>query len=157
MFNSQFDFEGHEIIPLEPDLNLEYIGFNYVEEGIRVLVKTLWKIGYKTACSCAGHVKNLEPYPWVVIPVNLAQDQFLNKLAIAVARYNMSLGKDGGMPRAIDTWSLIPIIATAGFMIYLQPTDINRERSTARISELRKSSSDLATFIEKNCVDIFLA
>lgn len=149
-----FDFEGHEIIPFDPEMDLEICGFDYVEEGVRNLVKVLWKHSYKTVCSCAGHENDLSPYPWIVIPINLnTQGTMFPKLVEVIAKFNMSLGENGQLARDIDTWSIIPIIApSCGFAIYLEPTDINVKRSTQRISELRKSANNLAFFLEKELI-----
>lgn len=148
------DFEGDEIIPCGPEMDLEVCGFDYVEKSIRNLVKVLWKNGYKTVCSCAGHENELSPYPWVVIPIDLqTQRHILAKLLEIIAKFNMSLGENGQLAKDIDTWSIVPIIApSCGFSIYLEPTDINIKHSKQRISELRKSANDLAEFIEKEFV-----
>jgi hypothetical protein len=150
------DFEGHEIIPLYPEMDLEAVGFDVVEKGVRDLVRILWKLGYRTVCSCAGHERELEPFPWVAIPMDTASPRRpLEKLAHAVARFNMTFGTNGQLPALKDTWALVPLFGPCGFAIYLQPSDNNKGESLARISELRKISKSLADYLESQCGDIF--
>jgi len=150
------DPDGHKTTPLLPELDLDVRGFDVVEVGVRELVKVLWGLGYRTVCSCAGHTKGLEPYPWVVIPMGSASiSNPLEKLALAVARFNVSLGKNGSLPEALKTWVLAPHCHIGGLLIYLQPLDTNVVRSPQRISELRQSSEKLASFIKNECNDIF--
>lgn len=150
------DPDGHPIIPLHPELDLREVGFDVVELGVRNLVKILWELGYRTVCSCAGHPKELEPYPWVVIPIDLTvSGEQLLKLAEAVAHFNISLGKDGRLPQALRTWALVPISGPSGFAIYLQPLNPNTRRSPKTISRLRTSADQLALYLEKKCKGIF--
>jgi hypothetical protein len=150
------DPDDHPTIPFPPEMDLEVQGFEVVELGIRELVKVLWKFGYRTVCSCAGHRHDLEPYPWVVIPMNLAVvSNPLEKLAKAVARYNVSLEKDGKMPQALMIWTLSPLCRDQELVIYLQPLDTNTVRSLKKISELRRSATKMAHFMRDKCKDIF--
>lgn len=157
MVVSGTDPDGHKTTPLLPELDLDIKGFDVVEVGVRELVKVLWGLGYRTVCSCAGHTKGLEPYPWVVIPVGSANiSNPLDKLAMAVARFNVSLGKNGRLPEALKTWVLAPHCHVQGLLIYLQPLDTNIGRLPERISELRQSSAKLALFVKNECADIFI-
>lgn len=150
------DPDGHPTIPCEPDLDLGEDGFEMVELGIRNLVSVLWNLGFRTVCSCAGHTEALEPFPWVVIPMDLATSGIqLLKLAEAIARFNMSMGEDGGMPKSSQTWTLVPLMGPSGFAIYLQPFNSNTEHSPQTISLLRKSADQLAIYINEECGDIF--
>lgn len=139
------DPDFHPSIPLEPELDLKKEGFEVVELGVRKLVEALWISGFKTVCSCAGHKDALEPYPWVVIPIKNPNALF--KLTKMVAEFNKSLGKDGKMPRALETWTLNPNVSPSGFSIYLCPFDSNQRKSERKISKLRKASEALAAFI----------
>jgi hypothetical protein len=144
--------DGDKIMPLPPEMDLEEYGFEIIEEGVKKLVKVLWRLNYKTVCSCAGHKSALEPYPWVAILIDLNDPtKQLERLAETVARFNISIGKNGNLPRAIDTWTLMPIISPKGFSIYLQPCNINTRRSFKKILRLRKAADELASYIEKEC------
>jgi hypothetical protein len=150
------DPDGRETAPYEIGLDLEDVGFSVIEQGIRDLVKILRKLGYKTICSCAGHERALEPYPWIAIPMEFTghRDQ-LEKLFRAVARFNISLGENGALPEALEAWILLPMNTSYGFTVYLQPYDNNQRRDPEKISQLRQASRRLALFIEQECADIF--
>lgn len=142
------DPDGHDIIPLNPELDLNKEGFGVIELGVRNLVEVLWKLGYRTVCSCAGHEGGLEPYPWVVIPINLTTDtKALVQLAQVIASFNAVQGENGKMPNAIDCWTLVPMVGHAGFAVYLQPLNNNVDRSPEVISKLRKNADELAIFL----------
>jgi hypothetical protein len=144
------DPDGNPGIPLPPDLDLTKEGFGVVDQGVRELVRVLWKLGYETVCSCAGHEKELEPYPWVVIPINMVSGaKPLKKLAELVAKFNLTQGVNGQLPQAIKTWALIPMMGPAGFAIYLQPFENNAAHSPETISKLRKQADALAIFMEQ--------
>ncbi len=133
------------ILPLPSELDLERVGFDVVEEEVRELVRALWTSGYQTICSCAGHLTpETEPFPWITI---LLAPESLERLAPIIARFNESRGKDGYLPRAIDTWTLSPLITVSGLCVYLQPVDINQGRSLDRLSELQRDGQSLAAFI----------
>jgi len=142
-------------ISLSAGFDLDEVGFGLVESGVRKLVRTLWQLGYRTVGSCAGHEVGREPYPRVTIPIDLATEGPMKKLAEAVARFNMSRGKDGCLPMAKETWVFNLLIPPTGFSIYLQPCDNNPKRSRERLVELRESADLLAAFFEKQCSDIF--
>jgi len=40
-----------------------------IEKGIKEAVIALNLLGFKTACSCEGHIERARPYPWVIIDV----------------------------------------------------------------------------------------
>ena len=143
------DPDGDPIIPLEAALDLNQEGFQIIERGVRRLVEVLWRRGYRTVCSCAGHIKELDPFPWIAISLDLNAPIKLAKIANAVARFNMMFGKDGHLPEWEDTWTLCPLISPSGFSIYLHPLDSNKIRSLSRISELRQRADVLASLFEK--------
>ncbi|MCX6758173.1 MAG: hypothetical protein NTX14_00510 [Candidatus Nealsonbacteria bacterium] len=150
------DPDGHETAPYEAGLNLDHVGFSVVEQGIRDLVKILWKLGYKTICSCAGHERALEPYPWIAIPMEFTGlENQPEKLFRTVARFNISLGENGALPEALEAWILLPMNTPYGFTVYLQPYDNNQRRDPEKISQLRQASQKLALFIEQEGADIF--
>ncbi len=150
------DPDGHETAPYDSGLDLDRVGFSVVEQGIRDLVKILWKLGYKTICSCAGHEKALEPYPWIAIPMeSTGPRNQLEKLFGIVARFNISLGENGALPEALAAWILLPMNTSYGFTVYLQPYDNNQRRDPEKISQLRQVSQKLALFIEQEGADIF--
>jgi hypothetical protein len=150
------DPDGDMTTPIEAKLNLDDVGFRIIESGVQDLVRVLWQRGYKTIASCAGHKRELEPYPWVAISIDPADSQnLLEKLLNAVARFNMSLGENGRLPEALKTWVLVPLFTISGFAIYIQPYDNNPICDPDKISELRKTSRNLAHFIEQECADIF--
>jgi len=144
------DPDGHYPIPLPPQREVDKERFETVEVGVRQLVKTLWDLGYKTTCSCEGHETNLEPYPWIVIRIKACKlSKGLEKLALAVAHFNLSQGVQGRLPEARKTWTLSPQFVEGEMHIYLQPLDINPTRSFDRISELRQTANELALYFEK--------
>jgi hypothetical protein len=157
MFSVSLDPDGHSAIHQPAALDLDKVGFDYVERGVRNLVETLWRFNYHAVCSCAGHEDDLEPYPWIVIPIDIAENpNKLSKLAEAVARYNMTLAESGHLPTATNVWILLPLFGPSGeFVIYLHPLDTNPERTPRRISELRKSADALASFLKWNCGNLF--
>jgi hypothetical protein len=151
------DPDGHPTRPFPPDLSLDERGFGVIEEGVKELVKVLWELGFRTACSCAGHTHALEPYPWVAMPIGLSKiDNPLDKLSRSVARFNKSLGKDGSMPKALETWVLVPLLMGQELLIYLQPLDVNLDCSKEKLSELRRSAKSMALFLKNECKDIFV-
>ncbi len=139
------------VIPAEPDINLSEFGFDFIEEGIRELVKVLWEFDYKTIYSCAGHLNDSKPYPWVVILTDIANSQSKrDKLLLAIGRYNISLGENGNFPESLKMWTLAPILVHNGLALFLMPADRNTSRSTEKITELRNSAKKLAEFLEIN-------
>ena len=150
------DPDGQGRISSDALLNLDNCGFDVTEEGIRTLVQVLWKLGYKTACSCAGHKKDAYPYPWVAILVkSIVPADGLTKLLRAVARFNRMLGEVDDVPDPVETWTCTPLNTDSGFAIYLQPYDSNSRRGKKKISKLREESRKLAHFLESDCADIF--
>lgn len=89
----------------------------------------------------------LEPFPWVVIPIREATiSNPLEKLFMAVARFNKSLGSNGSMPKALDMWTTSPLVMDNNLLVYLQPLDLNANSSPRKISALRKSAKALVGF-----------
>ena len=131
------------------DLNIK--GYDVIDPGVRDLVVVLHSNGYKTVCSCAGSVCNLEPYPWVVISFDFEneKEKVFNLLRI-VADYNASLSTDGVLPRVTEYWTCTPIYVAGCYCLYLQASDNNVERSLDRVYELCENSTRLANFIEQN-------
>lgn len=82
------DPDGHPIIPLEAALDLDNEGFGVIELGVRRLVEELWRHGYRTVCSCVGHVREMDPFPWVAIWMDPNAPIKLATLANAVAHFN---------------------------------------------------------------------
>jgi hypothetical protein len=141
------------IIGKRAGLDLNVCGFNVIEPGIRNLVYVLHRLGFTTICSCAGHVKALEPLPWVAIstlPANLS-DRKLGGLMIFLARFNLSQGKNGKLPRASDTWVLSPQVVGNELLLFLRPQSLNERRSFAEIQRLRELGIKLASFLLRAC------
>ena len=144
-----------EVIGKVPELDLNIYGLGVVESGIRNLVSALWTRKYLTVCSCAGHLGALEPLPWVAILIDKSDPCHLLRLFSAIGRFNLSLGKNGRLPRPDDIWVLAPQMTVAGLAVYLRPHFLNEKNSQKEIDRLRQLGEKLASFMEEKCEDIF--
>lgn len=141
---------------LAAGLDLRHTGYDVVEEKVRDLVRVFNRYGYKTVCSCSGHVAHHEPVPWIVILVDKEDPLQLLRLVEAVARFNLSKGKNGHLPLSRDTWVISPQdTQEGGLTVYLRPQGLNEERDQKEIDRLCCIGLQLADFMEKQCRDIF--
>lgn len=147
--------KAEEVIGVNPELDLNHVGLEVIEPGIKKLVSVLWKRNYHTVCSCAGHTKALEPLPWIVILTDESNPEPLLKLFSAVGRFNLSLGKNGKLPKADKLWVLVPQMTAGGLAVYLRPHSLNEKSNKQEINRLRQLGEKLAFFMEKKCKDIF--
>lgn len=124
-----------------------------IEGGIRDLVEVLNELGYKTVCSCAGHIGGtLETYPWVVILIDKGS---LLSLTRAIAHFNLSRGKNGCLPEARNTWSISPQIGPQTtkdyeeLMVFLIPRSSNENNKKEELQRLRILGRELSKFLRK--------
>lgn len=145
------DFSG---VPMEPELNLDECGVAIIDDGVRELVKVLHDFGYKTVCSCGGHLHELEAYPWVVIIPDEGDFSNVNSLIRALGRFNGKKCREQA-PKATEFWSLNPLVLNGTLALYLSPSDLNLDRSFDRMVELCLDGEKLAAFLRNKCGDIF--
>ncbi len=152
----RIDSTGEPVIGVEPEIDLGMHGFNSIEAGVKRLVQVLWEKGFRTVCSCAGHLSGLQPHPWVVISFSPEDShQRFFELFEVIGAFNLNMGKDGKLPEDRDTWNIIPQKLPSGlrenaFAFYLQPSDLNMTGDRARLLELRRQGNRLALFIKEN-------
>ncbi len=138
-------------VPMGPELDPDDYGIDMIDPDIRSLVASLWQLGYKTVCSCSGHIRDLDPYPWIVVDIDPIKDgEKFVKLATLLAKYSLIKGKDGRLPQVSEVWTLAPRVPIDKLYFTIMPMNTNGSRSLKVLLSLCKETEVLAQFLLDN-------